>query len=131
VSKNINMHSMLLTCSTAQAADRSTISKKGEEHNIYSATKSAVQRQQLTEVKEAMQTCLCTRRHQAMLRFAHRPAEMLSAKRFLSTATAVSPSLAFTAKQMLCSLLAWLIMITFTPASRTVLNTALAIPAGS
>jgi hypothetical protein len=54
---------------------------------------------------------------------------MLSAKRFLSTATAVSPSLALTAKQMLCSLLAWLIMITFTPASRTVLNTALAIPA--
>jgi hypothetical protein len=59
---------------------------------------------------------------------AHRPLAMLSAKRLRSTATARSPSLALTAKQMECSLLAWLIMITLTPASRTVLNTALAMP---
>ena len=46
----------------------------------------------------------------------------------LRAATAPAASLCFTAKHTECSELAWLIMITFTLASRTVVKIALAVP---
>lgn len=46
----------------------------------------------------------------------------------LRAATAAAASLCFTAKHTECSELAWLIMITFTLASRTVVKIALAVP---
>ena len=53
---------------------------------------------------------------------------MASRKRASSAATALGACSALTAKQMECSLLAWLIMITLTPASRTVPKMLLAVP---